>query len=735
MTIAAILCLFATVCRNKLTELLGGTTVKMEYESKLFNTDKVIDIDIRMKADEWDKMLENAMTEEYYVCDVVINGQKFRDVAIRPKGNTSLMSIANDPDTDRYSMKLEFDHFVEGQTCYGLDKLILNNNYADATNMKEAAIYDMFHYLGAEASLTNYAKVSLNGEYRGVYLALEGVEQSFMLRNFGTQDGELYKPESMGMGENGGPPPPPPGGFDPNMPPPPGGFDPNMPPPPGGFDPNNMATPEDAGRGNIATPGDATPGDAGQGMMPPPPPGMAGKGADLNYSDDDLDSYATIWAGEVSGTSKGDHRRVVTALKNISEGKDLEEYLDVDNVLKYMAVHTFSVNMDSLSGNMSHNYYLYEYEGKLNFFPWDYNLSLGGMPMMMGNMDGNGGIDRATSMVNDAIDTPFSGTKFFDALLSDEEYLERYHAYMQKLVDEYVDGGKFEEFYSRSRSQIDSLVKDDPTAFYNFDEYSKGVEVLRETIKLRANSIEGQLAGTIPSTDDGQKEDSSMLVDASHIDVKAMGEFGMGGPPPGAGGFGGKMDNRAQDNKVIQAEVETEIKNKDKMSPPPGGDSDPDDRPAPPEGFDPGSMPPPEGSDPGSMPPPPEGFDPENMPAPPEGVDPGNMPGKPEDASTEASEEKTEVSSEVTTEAVTEVSTEKANVEKADNSDISQIPGGPPGGPPGGQPGGPQGVPPGMPGQPSGNTISIGAVIIFAICFILMLAALLIVKRIKRRKI
>lgn len=30
----------------------------------------------------------------------------------------------------------EFDHYIEGQTCYGLDKLILNNNYADATNMK-----------------------------------------------------------------------------------------------------------------------------------------------------------------------------------------------------------------------------------------------------------------------------------------------------------------------------------------------------------------------------------------------------------------------------------------------------------------------------------------------------------------------------------------------------------------------------------------------------------------------
>lgn len=40
--------------------------------------------------------------------------------------------------------------------------------------------------------------------------------------------------------------------------------------------------------------------------------------------------------------------------------------MDVDNLLRYMAVHVFSVNEDSLSGMMAHNYYLYEAGGKLN---------------------------------------------------------------------------------------------------------------------------------------------------------------------------------------------------------------------------------------------------------------------------------------------------------------------------------------------------------------------------------
>lgn len=40
----------------------------------------------------------------------------------------------------------------------------------------------------------------IDGEDWGLYLAVEGVEESFLLRNYGTDYGELYKPDSMGMG-------------------------------------------------------------------------------------------------------------------------------------------------------------------------------------------------------------------------------------------------------------------------------------------------------------------------------------------------------------------------------------------------------------------------------------------------------------------------------------------------------------------------------------------------------
>ena len=503
----------------------------MEYETELFDTSSILTVNILMDEADWNDMLENATAEEYYQCDVEVNGTTFYRVAIRPKGNTSLTSIASDPTTDRYSFKLEFDHYVDGQSCFGLDKLILNNNYADATNMKEALIYDMYQYLGADASLYNYAKISVNGEYWGVYLALEAVEDSFMLRNYGAQSGKLYKPDSMNIG----------GGKD---------F--------GDFNADDMdfgnMTPPDT-QGNTDQANSSVPSQTPDTVDPPQNRdssgetsaepstdsgerpsmdfnfaggkggfSMSGGGADLNYTDDELDSYETIWDGEITTTTKTDHKRVVTALKNISEGNDLEDYMDIDNLLRYMAVHVFSVNEDSLSGTMAHNYYLYETGGKLNLIPWDYNLALGGM----------GSSNDATSVVNDAIDNAFSGTNFFDTLMEDETYHSQYYAYLQQLVSEYINGGGFDAFYERVRSQIDELVETDPTAFYSYDEYLTAVDTLYQVVKLRGESIQGQLDGTIPSTESTQRS-SDALVDASTLDISVMGSMNTGG---GGGGFG-----------------------------------------------------------------------------------------------------------------------------------------------------------------------------------------------------
>ncbi len=108
-----------------------------------------------------------------------------------------------DRTTDRYSFKIEFDHYVSGQTWLGLDKIVVNNMQADSTYMKEYLSYDLMDYVGVEAPLYTFSNISVNGEVRGFYLAVEVLEDSYAIRVYGNDHGKLYKPESMGMRGNG----------------------------------------------------------------------------------------------------------------------------------------------------------------------------------------------------------------------------------------------------------------------------------------------------------------------------------------------------------------------------------------------------------------------------------------------------------------------------------------------------------------------------------------------------
>ncbi len=507
--------------------------ISLSYEQELFGSDQVMTVDIQMDPDQWQELLDTALSEEYVSCDLTINGESYYRVGIRAKGNTSLSMVAASG-SDRYSFKIKFDEYVDGQTCHGLDKLVLNNNYADATLMKEAVVYDMFSFLEVPASLFTYAKISVNGEYWGLYLALEAVEESFALRNYGTHYGKLYKPDGTQMGGPGRMEQLDPDSvkkwFDPEK----AAADGSEATEDGSFSDGDIpldgqfpgaeegGVPPEQGNGNDFSPGNG-PFEGTD--------GSSGGAAALNYVGDDLDSYSAIWDAEVFSSKKSDHKRVVQALKNISEGTDLEDSMDVDRVLRYLAVQTFVVNLDGLTGNMAHNYYLYEKDGQLSLVPWDYNLAFGGF------QSGD-----ASSVIHFPVDTPFSAgisteeRQFFMTLLNQEAYRVQYHAYLEELAQEYVNGGRFEAFYQKIRSQIDTLAAQDPTAFYSYEEYDAAAQMLYQTVIARAESVLGQLSGRIPATHEEQKQESSFLPDVSAIDLTVMGGM-MGGGPGGQADF------------------------------------------------------------------------------------------------------------------------------------------------------------------------------------------------------
>lgn len=183
-------------------EKLGITAsaATFPYVEKLFDTSKVHTIDIVVDDDDWQEMLSNAMAEEYISCNVVIDGESVRNVGIRPKGNTSLSQVASS-DSDRYSFKIEFDHYDSSNSYYGLDKLALNNIIQDNTYLKDYLTYQMMQAARVASPLSSFVYITVNGQDWGLYVAVEGVEESFLERNYGSDYGELYKPDSSSMND------------------------------------------------------------------------------------------------------------------------------------------------------------------------------------------------------------------------------------------------------------------------------------------------------------------------------------------------------------------------------------------------------------------------------------------------------------------------------------------------------------------------------------------------------
>lgn len=540
-----------------------------DYVTTIFDDDKVIEINIEMDETAWQEMLDNASAEEYTAANITINGTTYNNVAIRPKGNSSLSEIVMDDTTDRYSFKIKFDEYVDGQTLDGLSKLVLNNNISDATYMKEYLSYKLLDSLGVPTPECAYAHITVNGEEWGLYLAVEPIEEEFIARNYGSTDGNLYKPESdsVAVGENKNNDDA--GNNKPDFTPTEvnqsqdTSSDSQMPPDMNNGEssaqmqmPSDMSNEDSSSESQSAdSTGDTSnktpsniPNEFGGGMMGGAMGGNS-NGADLVWNGDDISNYSAIFDNAIfKSTDSDDYTKILDMIEHLDSMEDIESYLDVDEVLRYFAANTFLVNLDSYVSNMNHNYYLYENDGVVSILPWDYNLSFAGFQA-----------GSASNAINFPIDSPVSNSLEDNPLIANllevDEYKNLYHQYLDEIVNNFINNGTYETLITKTDALISDYVKNDATAFYTFDEYEDAVSNLLTFGYDRATSIAAQLDGTQPSTTTGTIETT--------VDLTAMGQQG-GGAGKDKGGMNSR-GNKPNDSTTTNNSTAT---NTDSFTPP-----------------------------------------------------------------------------------------------------------------------------------------------------------------------
>ena len=489
-----------------------------EYEGRVFGNDTVHTLDIQISDRKWDKTTENAKDQLCKKCDIVYDGEVLQKCGITPQYDLALTTV-NEADEDYYSFLITFDEFSEEQTLFGLDSMLLDNMCTDKTCMKSYLAYNLMRGAGAKAPLCTYVYVTVNGEALGLYLAVEGIDDSFMERclNYNKADegsirGNVYKPEMMSVME-----------WDT------GNKRDKL---------NSVIEILSARKYQSYTKGDRVciiP-DALQIFIDRK--NNIAEAAKLKYVGKSASKYKVFFDTSVENVSRKAKARFVKALNNINSEESSEDYVYVEPQLRYFVGDTFMVNSDGYAGAFCHNYYMYESWGKLLMLPGNYSRAFGAenynsiVRSLFGDKapylipDTKNAMDMGTAMVNTPIDTPVFGLPMEDRplinkLLSNPQYLNSYHTYFDEFLKTQFESGEFEKLYNGAYNNIKPYVTEGK-AFCDGTDFEASAKALHDFCSLRARSVRYQLNGTIPSTVEGQKNDPSKLVDGSKVSLDTI---------------------------------------------------------------------------------------------------------------------------------------------------------------------------------------------------------------------
>ena len=161
---------------------------------------RVLDVRVEIPERDWDALRHQSWTHDdlrdiytWFRAKVTVDGESHTNVGVRKKG------FRGTHDPDRPSLKVRFDKYVDGQLLGGVIKrMTLNNNRGDRSRIKTCMTYLVFTAAGTPAPRCNFATVTVNGQYLGVYANVEPIKKPFLSLHFDSKEGNLYE----GAGSN-----------------------------------------------------------------------------------------------------------------------------------------------------------------------------------------------------------------------------------------------------------------------------------------------------------------------------------------------------------------------------------------------------------------------------------------------------------------------------------------------------------------------------------------------------
>lgn len=152
----------------------------------LFNDQVLHRVDLYVNTRDWQRLVENYTTNDYYPADMKWGNLTVHNVGIRSRGSGS-----------RYQGKLGllvvFDRYTTGQRFLGMQALVLKNLAQDPAFIRESTAMKVLRTMGITAPQESFAVVYVNNAYYGVYSLVEDVNQVSLPQFVGEDTGYLFE--------------------------------------------------------------------------------------------------------------------------------------------------------------------------------------------------------------------------------------------------------------------------------------------------------------------------------------------------------------------------------------------------------------------------------------------------------------------------------------------------------------------------------------------------------------
>jgi spore coat protein H len=178
--------------RFLLAALIAAFSTAVFGQNPLFDDSQLPSVFIEMPQDSFNFMVLNLVNDRYLQARFIFEygSPAVRDTVettgVRLRGNTSLVS-------QKKSFKFSFNEFEPGRRYRGLKKLNFNGSHNDPTMVREKLFYDVWNKAGLPKRRVSFAKLYINGAYRGLYSNVEEIDKEWLERAFPDKEGNLYK--------------------------------------------------------------------------------------------------------------------------------------------------------------------------------------------------------------------------------------------------------------------------------------------------------------------------------------------------------------------------------------------------------------------------------------------------------------------------------------------------------------------------------------------------------------